>query len=109
MISCAGFAGRGDRPDQEREVLPRGVVGGLETGELAQERHDGQAVAMVEVDGCYEAANRRWASAYYRRLTRLQRHVDVGSSSASQKREAMRSHGAQSAKFPEVSLRAKKT
>ena len=64
---------------------------------------------LLEVYGCYEAANRRRASAYRRRLTRPRRHVDVGSSSESQKREAMRSHESQSAKFPYSPLSGKKT
>ena len=64
---------------------------------------------LLEVYGCYEAANCRRASAYRRRLSRPQRHVDVGSSSESQKREAMRSHESQNAKFPYSPLSDKKT
>ena len=36
--------GRGDRPDSERVVLLGRVVG-LETGELAEERHDAMMMA----------------------------------------------------------------
>ena len=64
---------------------------------------------LLEVYGCYKAANRRRASAYRRRLTRPRRHVDVGSSSEIQKREAMRSHESQGAKFPYSPLSGKKT
>jgi hypothetical protein len=70
-----------------------------------------KSVFLLEVCGCRyfcnEASNRRRASAYRRRLTRPRQHVDVGSSSESQKREAMRSHESQSAKFPCSSLSGK--
>ena len=43
--------GREDLPDREQDVLPRWIIRGLETGELAQERHrNGQAVTKVH--GC---------------------------------------------------------